>query len=325
MFASLKRKFNNVSNTSSALIPLITLLIVFAVFSLAVPHFFTWTNFVNILFQSSILGILTTGESLTMLTAGIDLSNGSIMALCSVVIAGLTTSNGLNPYISILIGLGIGFLFGSFNGLVITKFKIQPFVATLGMFSIARALALVYTNGQQIYNLPKELLMFGGTFLFGGIPTAAVILLLVVFILWFFVRHTPWGIHIYAIGGNKEAAHDTGINIDKTLIILYGVAGLTYSIAAIISIGRTTIGDPNAGLNSNLNSITAAVIGGVSLFGGRGSIVGSLIGVFVLTVLLNGLTLLSVSALWQLFFTGVLVILAAAIQTIFNRRENEFT
>lgn len=301
------------------LLPLIVTLIVFIIFSVAIPRFFTVTNLVNILFQACVLGILTLGQSLVILTAGIDLSNGSIMALCGVVTAGLAVS-GWSPYIAILAGLGLGFFLGLLNGFTVTKLRIQPFVVTLGMYSIARALALVYTKGQQIFNLPRELLAFGGTFILGRIPTASIVLVLVTFILWLFIRRTPWGIHVYAIGGNKETARNTGINIDKTLIGVYSIAGLIYAIAALVLLGRTSIGDPNAGMVGNLNSITAAVIGGISLFGGRGSILGALLGVFILTMILNGLTLLSVSALWQLFFTGFLVILAAALQTGFSSR-----
>ena len=300
------------------LLPLIVTLIVFIIFSISIPRFFTVTNLVNILFQACVLGILTLGQSLVILTAGIDLSNGSVMALCGVVTAGLAVS-GWSPYIAILAGLGLGFFLGWLNGFVVTKLRIQPFVVTLGMYSIARALALVYTKGQQIFNLPRDLLAFGGAFI-GRIPTASIVLVLVTFILWLFIRHTPWGVHVYAIGGNKEAARNTGINIDKTLIVVYSVAGLIYAIAALVLLGRTSIGDPNAGMVGNLNSITAAVIGGISLFGGRGSILGALLGVFILTMILNGLTLLSVSALWQLFFTGFLVILAAALQTGFSSR-----
>jgi fructose transport system permease protein len=311
---------SNFLRRSPIFLPLLTFVALILIFSIAIPNFFSLNNAFNILFQSAALGILAAGESLVVLTAGIDLSCAAIMALSGIVMTGFTVNGQAPVVLSILAGLASGAGLGFINGLVITQFRVQPFVVTLGMLSIARSAALIYTNGQQIFNLPNSIMFFGGNFI-GPVPIAVIVVLAVYLVVWFIISNSRWGEHIYAIGGNPSAAQRAGININASLLGVYTIAGLLYGISALVQVGRTAIGDPNAGLNgANLSAITAVVIGGISLFGGRGSVIGALFGNLVLAVIINGLTLLNVSALWQLFFTGVLIIAAVIMQTFVQKR-----
>ena len=277
-------------------------------------RFLTPFNISLILQQTSWIAALAIGQTLIILTAGIDLSNGAVMALGSVIMTKLAVVNGVDPFLALCLGFLVTILFGVANGLIVTRFNIPPFIVTLGTLNIAFALTRIYTTS-TINNLPalhtffgQRFRLFETTFTYGSI---AVIILY--FIVWFILRETAFGRHIYAVGDDPEAARLTGIPVNRVLLAVYTIAGLFYGIAGWILVGRIGSGDPNAGQTANLETITAVVIGGTSLFGGRGNILGTLIGALIVGVFINGLQITGVDPLYQRLITGALVILAVAI------------
>lgn len=205
-------------------------------------------------------------------------------------------------------------LFGLINGLLVTRLKLPPFIVTLGTLNIAFAITQLYSQSQTVTDLPDAMTWLGTTFGLGGTNVAygAVLMLLLYFAAWFALRETQSGRHVYAVGNNPEATRLTGIPTQKVLLGVYVIAGVFYGIASLLSVSRTGVGDPNAGQTENLDAITAVVLGGTSLFGGRGVILGTLVGALIVGVFRNGLTLMGVSSVYQVLVTGVLVILAVA-------------
>ncbi len=301
--------------------PLAGLVALCIIFSIASPVFHTPQNLVQILAQVMEVGTLAVGQTLIILAAGIDLSNGAIMVLGSIVMAKLAVS-GLPVPLAMLAGLGLTAALGLINGVVVSQFRVPPFVATLGMLNLAYASTLLYSGQASVDNLPPALLLLGGHISLGNLafPIGPLVMLAVFALAWYATTQTGWGRHLYAFGNNVEAARLSGIDVRALQISVYAVAGLVYGVAALLVLGRTTVGDPNAGLTDNLDSITAVVIGGTSLFGGRGGVVGTLIGALIVGVLRNGLTLVGVEALWQTFATGIIVILAVAADEATRRK-----
>jgi len=205
----------------------------------------------------------------------------------------------------------------------VTKIRLPAFIVTLGTFNIAMALVHIYSNEQTIANPPSAMTFFGRTFSVGGTDiTYAVVLMLVLYALaWYVLTQTAWGSHVYAAGNNPEAARLSGIRTDRLLISVYVVAGAIYGLAALLLVARTQVGDPNAGQTDNLDSITAVVLGGTSLFGGRGNVIGTLIGALIVGVFRNGLVLMGVSSVYQILVTGILVILAVSVDQLRHRKE----
>lgn len=302
--------------------PLAGLVVLCLIFGLAAPVFFTPRNLIQIVQQVMEVGTLAVGQTIIILTAGIDLSNGAIMVLGSVVMAKLAVASGVPAPLAILCGLVVTALLGLCNGLIISRLRVPPFVATLGMLNVAYATTLLYSGQASVDNLPPGLLILGahipiGTF---QLPIGPLVMLAVIAVMWYALTQTGWGRHIYAFGNNVEAARLTGINVGRLQISAYLIGGIIYGIAALLVLGRTTVGDPNAGQTDNLDSITAVVIGGTSLFGGRGGVIGTLIGALIVGVLRNGLTLVGVEALWQTFATGIIVIVAVAADEATRRK-----
>ncbi len=385
--------------------PLIFLVIVCVIFTV-LPllqgkdnRFFTPQNFALIFQQTAVVGVLAIGQTLVILTSGIDLSNGLIMALTSVIVAGMAvhgfsfesggsvfsllnaiilamivavigyfsssvglrnTSNvaptirrfapfviagaaavvfyalepggAVSPFVALLIGVLVAGFAGFINGTLVTRLKLPPFIVTLGTLNIVFALTRIYTTS-TINGLPEPLLALGQTLVFytgklqenGNpeelfrVPLYAIVMLLLFFLVWFILRETKLGRHIYAVGDNKEAAELVGIPVNRILLIVYTSAGVLYGIAAILLIARQENGDPQAGQTSNLESITAVVLGGTSLFGGRGHIMGTLIGALVVSVIRNGLTQAGANPIIQTLITGILVIAAVAIDQFSQR------
>ena len=258
--------------------PLIALLVAIAYFYFQNERFLTPFNISLILQQTSWIAALAIGQTLIILTAGIDLSNGAVMALGSVVMTKMAVVNGVDP----VLALGAGFLvttaFGLANGLIVTRLKIPPFIVTLGTLNIAFALTRIYTTS-TISGLPDIQMFFGERFLLfeTSFTYGSVAVIILYFVVWFILRETAFGRHIYAVGDDPEAARLTGIPVNRVLVAVYALSGVFYAIAGWILIGRIGSGDPNAGQTANLDSITAVVIGGTSLFGGRGNILGTLI------------------------------------------------
>jgi fructose transport system permease protein len=297
-----------------ALGPWLALLATCIFFTTQSDRFLTGENLSLVLQQVMVVGILAIGQTLIILTAGIDLSCGMVMALGSMIMTKFAVNYGINPYLAIVCGLAVTTAFGLLNGLLVTRVKLPPFIVTLGTLNIAFAITQIYSNAQIIPNLPDEMTALGNTFSLGSteVSLGTVAMIVLYALAWFVLRDTAPGRHLYAVGNNAEAARLTGIRVDRVLVTVYALAGLFYGIAALLSVARTGVGDPNAGQTENLDAITAVVLGGTSLFGGRGIILGSLVGAVIVGVFRNGLTLMGVASVYQTLITGILVILADA-------------
>jgi fructose transport system permease protein len=292
--------------------PLIALVLAVAFFATQSDRFLSVQNFSLILQQVMVVGTIAIGQTLIILTAGIDLSCGMVMALGGIVMTKLAVGSGMNAYLAIVCGLLACMAFGVLNGLLVTRIKLPPFIVTLGTMNIAFAITQLYSGAQTITDLPPEMTFFGNTVSIGSAAFnyGTVFMIALYAFMWWGLRDTQPGRHVYAVGNNPEATRLTGIATDRVLLGVYVLAGAFYGIAALLSVARTGVGDPNAGQTENLDAITAVVLGGTSLFGGRGIILGSLLGAVIVGVFRNGLTLMGVSSVYQVLITGVLVILA---------------
>jgi len=269
------------------------------------------------------VGVLAIGQTLVILTAGIDLSCGTVMALGQIVMTKLAVESGVPAIPALLLGVLTCVAFGLLNGGLVAGVRLPAFIVTLGTLNIAFALTHIVSDDLTFPGLPSALLYFGRTFTLAGADfTYGVVLMLVLYALaWYALTQTAWGRHVYAVGDNPEAARLTGIKTGRVLLSVYAVAGLTYGIAAVLLVSRTELGDPNAGQTTeNLDAITAVVLGGTSLFGGRGSVIGTLIGAVIVGVFRNGLTLIGVEVIYQYLVTGILVILAVSVDQLTHRR-----
>ena len=298
--------------------PFIALLIASATFGVTTDRFFSGENFSLILQQVTVVGLLAIGQTLIILTAGIDLSCGMIMALGSIVMTKFAADVGMPAPLAVLCGIASTAAFGLFNGLLVTRLKLPPFIVTLGTFNIAFAITQIYSGAQTITNVPPLMTWLGGTFAIGrtNVAFGTVLMILLYLGVWFWLRETGAGRHVYAVGNNPEATRLVGIPPEGVLLSVYVMAGVFYGVASLLAVARTGVGDPNAGQTENLDTITAVVLGGTSLFGGRGLILGSLIGAIIVGVLRNGLTLMGVSSVYQVLITGILVIVAVTIDRL---------
>ena len=294
--------------------PAIALVLACAFFSFQHENFLTLQNSALILQQVMVVGTIAIGQTLIILTAGIDLSCGMVMALGSIVMTKFAADYGLSAPVAILCGIAVTSLFGLINGLLVTRIKLPPFIVTLGTLNIAFACTQLYSHAQTITNIPDGMNLLGETFPLGSahVPYGVVLMLALYFGVWIWLRDTAQGRHIYAVGNSPEATRLSGISTDKVLLGVYVLAGVFYGIASTLTVARTGAGDPNGGQTENLDAITAVVLGGTSLFGGRGIILGSLVGALIVGVFRNGLTLMGVSSVYQILVTGILVILAVA-------------
>ncbi|MBX2805580.1 MAG: ABC transporter permease [Hyphomicrobiales bacterium] len=303
------------------LVPVIVLLAAIAAFGLvAGANFFSAFNLTLIIQQVSIIGILAAAQSLIIITAGIDLSVAAIMVLMSVIAGNLAVHLGVPAPLALLAAFAGGSAAGLMNGLLITKVKLPPFITTLGTWSIFYALNLWLSGAQSIRSQDIDeyaplLKFFGNSIDIGGarITFGSLLMIAVFLMLWYMLNKTAWGRHVYAIGDDKEAAELAGIRTDRTLLSVYALAGFICAVAAWASIGRVGSISPQSFYEGNLQSITAVVIGGISLFGGRGSILGALFGALIVGVFQSGLRLAGVEVLWQVFAIGWLIIIAVAI------------
>jgi fructose transport system permease protein len=301
--------------------PLVALLVAIAVFGTLSDRFLRPDNLTVIVEQVMVVGTLAVGQTLVILTAGIDLSNGAIMIFTTILMAKLAVVQGVPVPLAIAIGLLAGGCLGALNGLLVTRFRLPPFIVTLGMLNIVLSITLLYSGGSSVTRLPQELLLLGRRVdLTGTLVTYGSLLMLVIFgVIAYVLKQTAWGTHVYAIGNNVEAARLSGIRVNQHLLTVYALAGVVYGIAGLMLLGRVTVADPLGGQTSNLDSITAVVIGGTSLFGGRGSVLNTLIGALIVGVLRNGLTLVGIDALYQTLATGVLVIVAVGVDQFARR------
>jgi fructose transport system permease protein len=301
--------------------PFIALALACAFFAASTERFFSGENLSLILQQVMVVGVIAIGQTLVILTAGIDLSCGMVMALGSIVMTKLAAELGLPAPLAIAAGVAVTAGFGLLNGLLVTRVKLPPFIVTLGTFNIAFAITQLYSGAQTVTDVPEAMTWLGGTFALGGAAVSYGTLLMVLLYLgvWFWLRETGAGRHVYAVGNNPEATRLVGIPTERVLLSTYVLAGVFYGLASLLAVARTGVGDPNAGQTENLDAITAVVLGGTSLFGGRGSVLGSLAGAVVVGVLRNGLTLMGVSSVYQVLATGILVILAVAVDQLSRR------
>ncbi|MGX6592671.1 ribose ABC transporter permease [Cetobacterium ceti] len=292
--------------------PLIGLIIFSIIVSIINPRFLSFMNILNVLRQTSVNSIIAIGMTLVILTAGIDLSVGSILAISGAFCAGMIAF-GFNPIISIILALGAGFLFGMFNGLLVSKGKLQPFIVTLVTMTLLRGATLVFTDGKPIPVRNGGIIFDNiGEGYFLNIPIPIYIMVLLFISGYFFLTHTKFGRYIYAIGGNEEATKLSGINTDKVKIMVYGISGLLSALAGIIITSRLWSAQPTAGSGYELDAIAAVVLGGTSLSGGVGRITGTALGAIIIGVLGNALNLLDVSSYYQMMIKA-LVILAAVL------------
>lgn len=291
----------------------LTLLITF--FALNSPAFLTASNMLNVLRQISINAIIALGMTFVLLTGGIDLSVGSIVAASGSLMVSLLAANGLPLWLGVLIGLGLGALLGLVNGLVIARGGLPPFIVTLAMLTIARGLAYVYTDGRPTRYDDPTFSAIGNGYL-GPVPIPVVITLVWLLICWVLLNRTRFGRHIYAIGGNREAARFSGIKIPRVITMVYIISGFAAGLSGVILAARMSSGQPIAGQGFELDAIAAIVLGGTSLAGGRGKLSGTLIGALIIGVLNNGLNLMQVSFYYQLIIKGLVIIAAVYIDTI---------
>jgi fructose transport system permease protein len=304
----------------STLGPAVVLVLSIFAFSIFADGFLEPTNLSLIIQQTAVVGTLAVGQTLIILTAGIDLSVGAIMVLTSIVMAKLSADSGVPGGLALLMGLALGTACGLLNGGLVTRLKLPPFIVTLGTLNIFFALNLYISQSETIRgtDMSSVLLWTGNTFtLFDAkITYGSVIMLALVAVVSFALLRTAWGRHVYATGDDLDAARLSGVRTDRVLLSVYMLAGLICAVAAWVLIGRIASASPQAGTSANLDTITAVVIGGTSLFGGRGRVVGTLIGALIVGVLRNGLVLMGVASIYQVLITGILVILAVSVDQL---------
>jgi ribose transport system permease protein len=305
----IKKAFFKLLFTKHEIALLISLIIIITVFSLMLENFFTLSNWITLLNQSSLTFIVATGLTIVVILGCIDLSVGSTVGLAGVIVAGFL-NRGYGIPVSILLGLLVGLAVGLFNGLIVSRIGIDSFIVTLGSMSIAHGFIFGYTKGYPIYeNIPKSFLFLGRGRLFG--VTFPIFLAILIFILaqallsWF-----KFGVHIYATGGNMESTRLAGIKVDNVRLVGFIIGGVLAAFTGVIMASRLGSGQPNAGDNFLFESIGAVVLGGTSLQGGKGSIYGTLIGVLVIGVIFNGLTMLNVSFYYQEVIKGLIIVAA---------------
>ncbi|WP_200824377.1 ABC transporter permease [Nonomuraea solani] len=302
--------------------PLAALVLACVFFGINSGQFFTGPNFSLIIQQVMVVGTLAIGQTLIILTAGIDLACGAIMAFGGIVMTKLAVDSGLPPLLAVAAGIAVCAGFGLVNGLLVTRISLPPFIVTLGMLNVVFALTHIYSNEQTITELPSVLTFLGQTFQVGqtNVTYGSLLTILLFLLFAYLLGSTAWGRHVYALGNNPEVARLTGIRTQRLTIGVYTLAGLVYGIAALLLVSRTGVGDPQAGQTDNLDSITAVVLGGTSLFGGRGLVLGTLVGALIVGVFRNGLQLMGVPSIYQTLITGILVILAVAVDQLSRRR-----
>ncbi len=297
------------AGVSRKLAPYTSLLIMAVALSILSPHFLTVNNLFAIGLQMAVIAIMAIGQMMIIVSAGIDLSVGSVMALAGVISTMLIVA-GVPIWLGVVVGTLVGGIAGLINGLMIAYGFIPPFIATLGMMGIARGAALLLTGGVPIFGLPKAFNYLGGGRLVGLVPIPVVILVILAVIGHFVLTRTRFGRYVFALGSNAEATRLSGINVRRMLTRIYTYAGLLYGFAGVLMASRLSTGQPTAGTGYELDVIAACVIGGASLSGGEGTVLGAIIGALIMGVLRNGCNLLDISAFWQQIAIGGIIVVA---------------
>lgn len=289
-----------------AFLPFIGLVLLFGCMSIFNDYFLTVENLSTVARQVSINAIIAIGMTFAILTGGIDLSVGAVMALCGTLMAGLMKFYGLDPWMAITLGLLAGVAFGLLNGFLTAYGKMPPIIVTLGAMIIAKGLALIYTGGYPISGLPDSFSFWGRDYIF-GIQVPILLMALLYLIFYIVLNHMPFGRYVYSLGGNEEAARLSGLRVKYYKLLVYVISGFTAGFAGLIFTSRVMSGQPNAGVGFELDAIAAVVLGGASIAGGRGMIIGTLIGAMMLGVLNNGLNLLGISPYVQYLVKGLII------------------
>lgn len=316
----ISRFFSSAGQTSSLALVLIAL---FVFFSLTTEAFLTSANLINVVRQVSFTGIAAVGATLVLLIGGIDLSVGSVLAFTGVIAAKVIIEAGYPPLVGLLAGIAAGMLAGLINGLIVTKLRIPALITTLGTLTIIRGIGFTLTGGLPVFGFPKEPFLgfqegvqaIGKGYVL-GIPVPVIIMVIVFILGYTFLYRTYFGRYIYAIGGNIETARLSGIKVERIQLLVYTVAGLLTGIAGMIVMGRVNSGQPSLGVGFELEVITAVVLGGVSIAGGAGSLLGVILGVFIMGVLSNGLIILNVTEYDQMVVRGLVLLIAVGVDQI---------
>jgi len=314
---SLGLRVQHVLHGNPVLGPLAVLLVAIVAFSLVNTRFFSAPNLSLVLAQVTVIAVLALGQTLIILTAGIDLSVGAVAVFSSILMANFATKLGMPGVLALILGLICGTVMGAINGFLVTRIKLPPFIVTLGTLTIFFSLNAVVSQSETVRgsDMPSLMTWTGTTIPIGGFRlTYGSLIMLALFAYFFYaLRSTAWGKHVYATGDDVESARLAGIRTSRVLFSVYTVAGLLYAVGGWILIGRLASASPNVGVDYNLDSITAVVLGGTSLFGGRGSVLGTLIGALIVGVFRNGLQLGGVEVVWQGFAIGLLVLVAVSL------------
>lgn len=294
------------------------LVLLVAVFSITSPGFFSWANFLSTTVSASNTMILAVAETFVIITGGIDLSVGAILGLSGMVGADVMQSligqSSVEAMIAgIVAGLATGLILGAINGAIIAYLEITPFIATLGMLGIATGLTFLVTNGSDIVNIPTQFSNFGDFSFFNILGTPFLLSVGILLIAWFYLGNTRFGKYTYAIGSNGEGTRRSGVNVKRHLFKIYTLSGLLSGFAGVLIVARLATGSPLEGTNDELNAIAAVVIGGASLFGGRGTILASTVGALIISVLVSGLVIMGVQPYWQQVTIGIIIILAVYV------------
>lgn len=311
------QRVQHVLHAHPSISPLIVLVLSFLVFSAVAPRFASASSLSLVLQQVAVIGALAVGQTLVILTAGIDLSVGAIAILSMLVAAKLAAEQGVSGPLALVLGVLLGAVAGLLNGALVTRLSLPPFIVTLGTLSVFTAVGLLYSRGRSVQaaDLPSLLLWTGKAFSLGGFRvTTGVILVAVLYLaVGFALARTAWGRHVYAVGDDAEASRLAGIGVGRVLVSVYAVAGAIYGFSAWVLIGRAGAASPNLIVDANLESITAVVIGGTSLFGGRGAVLGTLLGALIVGVFRSGLSLAGVDDQVRVLAIGILVIAAVSV------------
>ncbi len=297
------------------LVVVVAIVLLTAVFTALYPAYFSWNTFTQILQQATINGIIAIGMTFAIISGGIDLSVGSVFAII-IVAVGSFTAGGLNPILAAVVGAVLGGLIGSINGFLITKMNLQPFIATLGTMSVFRGVAYVITGGWPVLNIPDSFRDMFNHKIVQGVPNSVILMLILAVIMSIVLNKTRFGNYLYSVGGNEEAAKLSGVNVDRTKIIGYIICGICAAFAGMVMLASLGTGEPAAGEGYELDAIAAAAIGGTRMAGGKGTILGTVLGAILLAALKIGMILLNVDTFYQYIATGVIIVLAAYFEFI---------
>ncbi|MHC1781770.1 MAG: ABC transporter permease [Anaerolineaceae bacterium] len=297
-------------------------IVMMAFLSLSTPYFLTTGNLAILARQIALSAIIAMGMTLVILMGGIDLSVGSVVSITSVMVGVVMVTMNMPIWIAVMASVLVGVIIGIINGMLIVKTKVPPFIITLGMMGLARGAALVITKGSTISGLPSEFLALGQGFVFGNIPIPVIIALALATIMHIGLSRTTFGRRIYLVGSNEDAARLSGINVNRMKVLIFMLCSALASVEAVIETSRMSTAQPASGVGYELTAIGAVIIGGASMLGGEGTILGTLLGAVLLGLITNGLIMLGVSAYWQQVFSGTIIILAVALDT-WRRKQNK--